>query len=329
VRGIVVRETHGGVSATVEQIPQELLGEDPVRIRVLYSTLNYKDGMVMRGLGRLVRSYPHIPGIDLAGEVIEDASGTFAPGTPVVVTGFHVGERHPGGLCEEARVRPEWVIPLPPGLDPRSAMAVGTAGLTAMLGLAAIEAHGRADRRFPLLVTGAAGGVGSIAVALGARRGFRVAASTGRRNEEAYLRALGASEVIDRAELAREQEPRPLESERFCGAIDAVGGQTLATALAQMAHGAVVASVGLAGGHRFCGSVMPFLLRGVSIIGIDSTLAPLEQRRRAWEALASDLDRGLLEEMTTQVDLEAVPELAGAILEGRVRGRVVVAVAPH
>lgn len=322
-RGVVVREDGGTVAARVEELDEELLGDDPVRIRVHYSTLNYKDGMVLGGLGRLVRRYPHVAGVDLAGEVIEDRTGTFAPGTRVVVTGFHVGERHPGGLAQEARVRPEWVVPLPEGLDARRAMAIGTAGLSAMLAIMAVEQRGRSDRTFPLLVTGAAGGVGSIAVAVAARRGWEVAASTGRTDEEPYLRSLGASSIIARAELARD-DVRPLESERFGGAIDAVGGSTLATALAQMAHGAAVASVGLAGGDRFCASVMPFLLRGVSIVGIDSTLAPLEDRRAAWAALASDLDPALLAEVTREVGLEDVPALGPEILAGRVRGRIVV-----
>jgi acrylyl-CoA reductase (NADPH) len=324
VRAVLVRELDGQVGAAVEDVSEELLGDDPVRVKVQYSTLNYKDAMVLRGLGKLVRSYPHVPGIDLAGEVVEDATGTFEPGTPVVVTGFHVGERHAGGLCEEAHVRPEWVVPLPGDLGLRDAMAVGTAGLTAMLALRSIEEQARSDRSRPLLVTGAAGGVGSLAVAFAAARGWKVAASTGRPQERAYLERLGASEIIERSELSR--NPRPLESERFSAVIDAVGGQTFATALAQLGHGGVLASVGLAAGHAFCGSVMPFLLRGVRVIGIDSTLAPLEDRRLAWEAIARDLDRELLASVTSEVGLNEVPALADEILQGKVRGRIVVAV---
>jgi acrylyl-CoA reductase (NADPH) len=325
VRALVLTADDGTAPrATLTEVERASLPPLGLHVQVAYSTLNYKDGMVLKGLGKLVRTYPHVPGVDLVGRVIEDASGRFAPGSWVIVTGYRMGELTWGGFADEARVDPSWAVPLPDGLSPREAMAIGTAGLTAMLALLRLEEAGLPhDRGLPLLVTGASGGVGSIAVTLAHARGVRVVASTGRLRERAYLERLGADEVIDRAEL-QSPSSRPLEHERFCGAIDSVGGTTLARILAQTAHGGAIASVGNAGGIEFTATVLPLLLRGVSILGIDSVYAPFELRERAWQLLAAELDRELLAEMTEEIPLDEVEARAEAILAGRVRGRTVV-----
>ncbi|MHB8191197.1 MAG: MDR family oxidoreductase [Ferrimicrobium sp.] len=326
-RAVVVREDGDGVRAGIELVGVDSLPDLPVTVRVAYSTLNYKDGMVMRGLGRIVRAYPHVPGVDLVGQVVSDTRGELAEGSWVIVTGFRMGEATWGGYADRARVRPEWIVALPETLSPRDAMGIGTAGLTAMLALEALERYGVAPkpdgREF--LVTGAAGGVGSIATALAAHRGFSVAASTGRPEEEPYLQRLGASAIYQRDELSA-PPTRPLEKARWCGAIDAVGGTTLARVLSELDVGGAVASVGLAGGSDFVGSVMPFLLRGAGICGIDSVGASLTARRVAWNALAEELDRDLLHETMIEVGLDEVVALAPEILSGKVRGRVVVRV---
>jgi acrylyl-CoA reductase (NADPH) len=285
--------------------------------------LNYKDGLIILNKAPLVRSFPHVPGIDFAGRVVDSAHPDWRPGDAVVLTGWGVGERQWGGHAERARVKGDWLVPLPSGWTTEHAMAVGTAGFTAMLAVMALENHGLEAGAGEVLVTGAAGGVGSVAVALLARLGHQVTASTGRAASHEYLKSLGASQVIDRAELA-EPSSRPLESERFAGCIDSVGGTTLARVLGQMKYRCSVAAVGLAGGSELHTTVIPFLLRGVNLLGIDSVYQPMAPRRAAWQRLARDLDLRMLEAMTQQATLEDLPRLAGEILKGQVQGRVVV-----
>ncbi len=328
MRGLVLNEEDGKVSATVREVASEELPAFPVTVRVIYSTLNFKDAMVVAGLGRIVRSYPHVPGVDLVGEVLEDRSGSYRPGELVVVTGFRMGEATWGGFSGQARVKPEWIVPLVPGLTPRQAMAIGTAGLTSMLALHSITGAGVVAGDKPLLVTGATGGVGSIAVAIAHASGFTVMASTGKASEHDYLRSLGAAEIIDRSELSKPPSS-PLEATRWCSAIEAVGGSTLAKVISGTAAGGVVASVGNASGNDFCASVLPFLLRGVQIHGIDSAQASLEARHRAWNDLATLLDTKLLESMTEEIGLDEIGEAVNDMLAGRVRGRLVVRVAEH
>ncbi|WP_298338584.1 MDR family oxidoreductase [Ferrimicrobium sp.] len=325
IRALVVRESTPLPTVAVEALPASSFSERPLRVRVAYSTLNYKDGMVMRGQGRLVRTYPHIPGVDLVGQVLSDATDTYAPGDWIIATGFRIGELYWGGYAEEAFLEPAWAVRLPSSMTPRQAMGIGTAGLTAMLAIMALEHLSiLPGSEAPLLVTGAVGGVGSIAIAIASRLGYTVAGSTGRDTETDYLTHLGASIVIPRSDLDGGPE-RPLESERWLGCIDSVGGQTLARVLAQTKSNGAIASVGLAGGSSFTASVMPFLLRGVSIAGIDSVNAPLSEREIAWSRLAELLDPALLEEMITEISLEQLPTYAENILAGQVRGRVVVA----
>jgi acrylyl-CoA reductase (NADPH) len=293
-------------------------------VAVEYSTLNYKDGLCLSAKGGgLVRAYPHVPGIDFAGVVEASSDTRYAVGDRVVLTGWRVGEVHWGGYAQRARVKADWLVPLPAGITTRQAMAVGTAGFTAMLALMALEDHGLTPERGEVLVTGAAGGVGSVAVALLAARGYRVAAVTGRPETEAYLRGLGAGRIIARAEMA-ETVKRPLEAETWAGCIDAVGGAMLARVLGQMQHRASVAAVGLAGGSALPATVIPFLLRGVNLLGIDSVLSPYAERSRAWGRIAAELPMGQLEAMVQEVGLAEVPALGAAILTGAVQGRVVV-----
>jgi acrylyl-CoA reductase (NADPH) len=323
VRALVLEQGEGGVGAEVRDVPEDLLPEGDVLVAVDWSTLNYKDGMVVKGLGRLVRDYPHVPGVDFAGTVVESAHAGWKPGGEVVLTGWRVGELRWGGYATRARVRGDWLVPLPAGLTARRAMAVGTAGLTAMLAIMALEEHGLEPGAGEVLVTGAAGGVGSVAVALLARLGHRVVASTGRAGLGDYLRGLGAEAVIDRAELA-EPSRRPLESERWAGCVDAVGGATLARVLGQLRYRAALAAVGNAGGVGFEASVLPFLLRGVNLLGIDSVLCPIPRRQEAWRRIAETLPMDLLDGMTEEAGLGDVPRLADEILKGGVRGRVVI-----
>jgi acrylyl-CoA reductase (NADPH) len=305
--------------ASVDELPQ-----GDVLVRVVYSSLNYKDGLAITGAGKVIKSFPMVPGIDLAGTVVESASPDYQPGDPVVLTGWGVGERHWGGLAGLARVRSDWLVPLPEGLTLQQAMGIGTAGFTAMLCVLALEAHG-ADQTKEVLVTGAAGGVGSLAVAILAQLGYRVVAATGRASEEAYLKSLGASEILDRSLLTAQS--KPLESERFGGAVDTVGGAVLAGVLPRIAYGGSVAACGNAGGVKLETTVFPFILRGVSLLGIDSVLCPKEKRLQAWNRLARDLPKPALEAVMQTVALEEVPELAQSILQGQVRGRVVVRLA--
>jgi acrylyl-CoA reductase (NADPH) len=322
-RALVLTERDGKITAGLETRPVLALPPGEVLVRVRWSTLNYKDGMILAGLGRLVRTYPHIPGIDFAGTVEESASPDWVPGDEVVLTGWRVGEQRWGGYAQYARVPAGWLVRVPKGLTARQTMAIGTAGFTAMLAVMALERHGIDPAAGEMLVTGAAGGVGSIAIAILSRLGYRVTASSGRPETHEFLRSLGAAEIIDRAELAA-PSTRPLQTERWAGAIDAVGGTTLATLLTQMNYRGSVAACGLAGGSDLNTTVIPFLLRGVNLLGIDSVLAPLKERQAAWRRLAGDLPAPLLDALTETIPLAALPDYGARILKGQIRGRVVV-----
>src|SRR5438876_3601324 len=330
-RALVLHEEGGRVVPRLETVDEARLPPGEVTVAVEYSTLNYKDGMILEGQGRLVRAYPHVPGVDFAGTVLASDSPEFRPGDPVILTGWRVGELHWGGYAERARVPASFLVRRPAGLSARQAMAIGTAGFTAMLAVIALEKHGLAPDAGPganpganeVLVTGAAGGVGSVAISLLSALGYRVAASTGRPELRAYLEGLGAAELIDRAALAA-KPGRPLDRERWAGAIDAVGGMTLATVLTQLKYRASVAACGLAGGSDLPATVIPFLLRGVNLLGIDSVMCPRAERIEAWGRLARDLPLGSLDHMTQTAPLSALPELAPKILGGATRGRIVV-----
>lgn len=317
----LVVESGDPYTANIRQASQDELPQGEVLVRVAYSSLNYKDGLAITGAGKVIRSFPMVPGIDFAGTVLESSSGEYKPGDPVVLTGWGVGERHWGGLAGQARVKASWLVPLPQGLSMQQAMGIGTAGFTAMLCVMALEAHAISPDK-EVLVTGAAGGVGSVAVVLLAKLGYKVVAATGRPQEEAYLRSLGAGEILDRSVLSA--PAKPLESERFGGAVDTVGGAVLAGVLPRIAYGGSVAACGNAGGVKLETTVFPFILRGVSLLGIDSVMCPRPRRLEAWNRLASDLPLNLLEEAMHTVSLEAVPALAQDIVQGKVRGRVVV-----
>jgi acrylyl-CoA reductase (NADPH) len=321
-RAIRIDKADKGQTVALVDFDDKDLMEGDVTVRVEWSTVNYKDGLALTGKAPVVRRFPMIPGIDLAGTVEASSNPAWKPGDKVILDGFGLGETHLGGYAERARVKGEWLVALPPGMTGRDAMAIGTAGYTAMLAVMALERHEVAPDRGPVVVTGAAGGVGSVAIVLLAQLGYRVIASTGRPQEASYLTGLGAAEIIDRAELAA--TPRPLARERWAGGIDTVGSATLANVLSMTKYGGAVAACGLAGGMDLPGSVPPFILRAVSLIGIDSVMCPLKIRREAWNRLASGLDRGKLAAMTTEVGLGQAPDFGAAIVEGRVRGRIVV-----
>ena len=320
---LVTKNDDGKTHAEVTQISEDQLPEGEVTVAVDYSTVNYKDGLCIGPGGGLVRNYPHIPGIDFSGTVEASDDTRYKPGDKVVLTGWRVGEAHWGGYAQKARVKADWLVPLPDGLSTRQAMAVGTAGFTAMLAVMALEEHRLRPGDGPVLVTGAAGGVGSVAVALLAALGHEVAAVTGRPETESYLRDLGASQIVPR-EMLNETVKRPLESELWAGCIDAVGGAMLARVLGQMKYRTSVAAVGLAGGAALPATVIPFLLRGVNLLGIDSVLQPYDNRLRAWERIARDLPMDKLEAMTQPATLADLPQLGADILKGQVKGRVVV-----
>ncbi|MGA2342868.1 MAG: MDR family oxidoreductase [Steroidobacteraceae bacterium] len=322
-QALVVDNNGGTVTASMQTVSEASLPAGNVLVGVDYSTVNYKDGLVVTGAGGLVKRYPHVPGVDFAGTVLESAYPSHRPGDKVVLTGWRVGEVQWGGYAQKASVDGDWLVPLPAGFTARQAMAVGTAGLTAMLAVMALEAHGLTPSAGEVLVTGAAGGVGSVAVAILARLGYQVVASSGRADAHEYLRSLGAATVIDRSPFA-ETAKRPLEGERWAGCIDSVGGNTLARVLAQTRYGRSVAAVGLAGGNKLEHTVIPFLLRGVSLLGIDSVMCPRAKRLEAWNRLQASLPLDKLEAMTSEVTLDEVPRVAAQILQGRVRGRVVV-----
>jgi len=316
-------EDSGKTSAAVKQIGLDDLPEAEVTVAVEYSTVNYKDGLCIGPGGGLVRKYPHVPGIDFAGTVEESSDARYTPGDKVVLTGWRVGEAHWGGYSQKARVKADWLVPLPEGLSTRQAMAVGTAGFTAMLAVMALEDHGLVPGHGPVLVTGAAGGVGSVATAILAHLGHEVAAVTGRPETEEYLRGLGATKIVAREEI-NETVKRPLEAETWTGCVDAVGGAMLARVLGQMKYGASVSAVGLAGGAALPATVVPFLLRGVNLLGIDSVMQPYANRLRAWERVAKDLPMDKLEAMVHSATLGNLPGLGRDILKGQVKGRVVV-----
>ncbi len=313
----------GKTSAAVQELSPDDLPDGDVTVAVEYSTVNYKDGLCIGPGGGLVRKYPHVPGIDFAGTVEASSDDRYKPGDQVVLTGWRVGEAHWGGYSQKANVKADWLVPLPEGLNARAAMAVGTAGFTAMLAVMALEDHGMAKDHGPVLVTGAAGGVGSVATAILANLGYEVAAVTGRPETADYLTALGATRIVPREEL-NETVKRPLESENWAGCVDAVGGAMLARVLGQMKYGASVAAVGLAGGAALPATVIPFLLRGVNLLGIDSVMQPYDSRVRAWKRIASDLPMDKLEAMVHPATLADLPQLGADILNGQVKGRVVV-----
>ena len=321
---LMLDEEAGKVRASIRRLSVADLPAGDVTVAIDYSTLNYKDGMILNGLGRLVRTYPHVPGVDFAGTVEASDSTAYKPGDKVILTGWRVGETHWGGYSAKARVKSDWLVPLPAALSTRRAMAIGTAGFTAMLAVMALEEHGlRTTSEGEVLVTGAAGGLGSVAVVLLSRLGYRVAASTGRASQHDYLRSLGAATIVDRAEIGS-APTKPLLPERWAGVIDSVGGATLANCIASLRMRAAVAACGNAGGIDFTCTVLPFLLRGASILGIDSVMCPVPRRLEAWRRLAELLPLDLLDTLTTEVRLSDLPELGAKILKGEVRGRVVV-----
>jgi acrylyl-CoA reductase (NADPH) len=320
---MLTRDEDKNVTAEVSEVDEGRLPDHSALVDVEYSTINYKDGLAIMGRPGVVRTYPMIPGIDLAGTVRSSADPRYSAGDRVVVNGWELGEAHWGGLAQLASVEADWLVPLPEIFSTEQAMAIGTAGYTAMLCVMALEEHGVEPGSGPVLVTGASGGVGSTAVAILARLGYEVTASTGRTGEADYLRSLGAADVIDRSELA-EPNPRPLQSARWAGAVDAVGSHTLANVLAQTMPDGCVAACGLAQGLDLPASVGPFILRGITLCGINSVLVPFERRKLAWDRLATDLDADSLASMTEVVGLADALDVAGRILDGAVRGRVVV-----
>jgi acrylyl-CoA reductase (NADPH) len=321
-KALMLEKDDAGFRASVRDADEAALPEGDVLVRVAYSTLNYKDGLAITNRSPVVRQWPMVAGIDGAGTVLESSHPRWKAGDRFVVNGWGLGETRWGCLASRARLKGDWLVALPDAIDARQAMSIGTAGYTAMLCVLALERHGLRGGDGTVLVTGATGGVGSVAVALLARLGHRVAAATGKADQAGYLRELGAAEVIDRAELAA--AGKPLQKERWSAVVDAVGSHTLVNALAQTRYGGVVAACGLAQGHDFPGTVMPFILRGVTLAGVDSVMAPLPARQQAWTRLARDLDPRLLELITEEVGLDDAIAKAQQLMEGRVRGRVVV-----
>jgi acrylyl-CoA reductase (NADPH) len=321
-KAILIRKTDSGQSVGLADFDENDLMDGDVSVRVEWSSLNYKDGLALTGKAPVVRRFPMIPGIDFSGMVESSSHPEWKPGDRVILNGWGVGESHLGAYAEKARVNGDWLVPMPPGMTGREAMAIGTAGYTAMLAILALERHGITPDRGPAVVTGAAGGVGSIAIAILAKLGYQVIASTGRLEEADYLKRLGAAEIIDRNELTG--PGRPLAKERWAGGIDSIGSQTLANLLSMTRYGGAVAACGLAGGMDLPAFVAPFILRAVSLLGIDSVMCPQSVRREAWKRLASDLDRGKLQALTREISLVEVMEAGRAILDGQVRGRIVV-----
>jgi acrylyl-CoA reductase (NADPH) len=321
-QALQIHKDDTGYRCTLQTLDDSALPEGDVTVQVDYSTLNYKDGLAITGKSPVVRKFPLTPGIDLSGTVTESQHPLFKVGDQVVLNGWGVGESHSGGLAQKARLKGDWLVKLPAAFTPRQAMAIGTAGYTAMLCVMALEKHGVTPDKGDILVTGAGGGVGSVAIALLAKLGYRVVASTGRPQEADYLRQLGAADVIDRAELSA--PGKPLAKERWAGVVDTVGSHTLANACASTKYGGVVTACGLAQGMDFPSSVAPFILRGVTLAGIDSVMAPRAVREAAWARLAQDLDAAQLERITREVGLADAIGLGAEILAGQVRGRVVV-----
>ena len=322
-RALVLDQTDDALTASVQQLDTDVLPDGDVTVAVEWSSLNYKDGMILGGVGRLVRSFPHVPGVDLAGTVVTSDSDRFAPGDRVVCTGFYVGERWWGGYAEQARVKSEWLVKVPDSLSTRQTMEIGTAGLTAMLCVDALECDGLRPDAGPVLCTGAAGGVGTYAVHLLAKLGYAVTASTGRPETEQYLRDIGAVEVIGRDEIG-DAPAKPLLAERWAGCVDAVGGPTLAHVIAEMRYGGSVAACGNTAGNDLPASVLPFILRSVRLLGVDSVVVPASARAVQWQRLGELVDAELFGAATTVVGLEELPDAGARILAGQVRGRVLV-----
>lgn len=321
-KGILIENDDAGYRATLTDISEEQLPPGNVTVRVSYSTLNYKDGLALTGNGPVVRTFPMVPGVDLVGTVEQSSDAEFQIGDQVLLNGWGVGEGHWGGLAEKARLEGKWLIQLPKAFTPAQAMAIGTAGYTAMLAVIALEKNGLRPDMGDVLVTGANGGVGSFAIAILARLGYRVVASTGRMAESAYLKQLGAADIIDRATLS---EPgRPLAKERWAAAIDSVGSHTLANVCASIRYRGTVAACGLAQGMEFPGSVAPFILRGITLAGIDSVSRPRADRLQAWARLATDLDLSMLPLISREIGLSEVIAIAPQLMAGKIRGRVVV-----
>jgi acrylyl-CoA reductase (NADPH) len=321
-RAVVVEKGEGGQAVGLKEFDDKDLMDGDVTVRVTHSTVNYKDGLALTGKAPVVRRFPMIPGIDFAGTVEASSHPDWKSGDAVVLNGWGTGETHLGAYAERSRVKGDWLVPLPEGLSPAQAMAIGTAGYTAMLAVLALERHGLTPAAGPAVVTGAAGGVGSVAISLLSKAGWHVIASTGRPQEADYLNGLGAAEIVDRAELAG--SAKPLSKERWAAGVDSVGSTTLANLLSMTKYGGAIAACGLAGGMDLPSSVAPFILRGVSLLGIDSVMAPKALRLQAWERLARDLDPQKLAAMTTTIGLNEVVETGRAILDSKIRGRVVV-----
>lgn len=321
-KAIRIDKADKGTTAALTQFDEAELMDGDVTVRVEWSTLNYKDGLALTGKAPVVRRFPMIAGIDFAGTVEASSHPQWKAGDKVVCTGWGMGETHLGAYAEKARVTGDWLVALPQGLSARDAMAIGTAGFTAMLSVLALEKHGVSPKSGPVVVTGAAGGVGSVATAVLSKLGYHVIASTGRASEADYLKSLGAAEVIDRNELSA--PAKPLARERWAGGVDSVGSTTLANLLSMTKYGGAIAACGLAAGMDLPSSVAPFILRGVCLLGIDSVMCPIDPRKAAWQRLASDLDRTKLSEITTEIPLSEVPEWGAKILAGQVRGRIVV-----
>jgi len=319
-----VGKNDDGQRCTLTQLDDSDLMEGDVTVRVEYTTLNYKDGLALTGRSPIIRRFPLTPGIDFSGSVIESSHADFSVGDEVILNGFGVGEVHSGGYAQKARVSGDWLVPVPAGLDTRRAMAIGTAGYTAMLCVLALEDHGITPDSGDILVTGAAGGVGSVAVAVLGKLGYRVVASTGRPQEADFLRHLGAAEIVERASFSG--TPRPLAKETWAGAIDVAGGNTLANVLSQIKRGGAAAVCGLAESMNLPTSVAPFILRGIAMYGIDSVMASIPRRKLAWQRLASDLDMALLDELSFDLDFADLPQAGSDILDGKIRGRAVVKV---
>jgi acrylyl-CoA reductase (NADPH) len=323
-KAIVIDKTESGPKVALADFDEKDLMDGDVTVRVEWSAVNYKDGLAITGKAPVVRRFPMIPGVDFAGTVEASTHPQWKPGDKVICNGWGLGETHLGAYAEKARVKGDWLVRLPTGMRAREAMAIGTAGYTAMLAVMALERHGLTPARGPVVVTGAAGGVGSVAIAILAKLGYWVTASTGRPQEAGYLKGLGAAEVIDRKELSG--PAKPLAKERWAAGIDAVGSTTLANILSMTRYGGAVAACGLAGGMELPASVAPFILRGVSLLGIDSVMCPIDIRREAWKRLESDLDRDKLQALTSEIGLADVIPAGQRIVDGQVRGRIVVKV---
>ncbi len=321
-KAIRIDKADKGTTVALTQFDEADLMDGDVTVRVEWSTLNYKDGLALTGKAPVVRRFPMIAGIDFAGTVEASSHPQWKAGDKVVCTGWGMGETHLGAYAEMARVKGDWLVALPQGLSARDAMAIGTAGFTAMLSVLALEKHGLSPKSGPVVVTGAAGGVGSVAIAVLSKLGYHVIASTGRASETDYLKQLGAAEIIDRNELSA--PAKPIAKERWAGGIDSVGSTTLANLLSMTKYGGAIAACGLAAGMDLPSSVAPFILRGVCLLGIDSVMCPIEPRKAAWQRLASDLDRTKLSEITHEISLDQVSEWGAKILAGQVRGRTVV-----